>query len=134
VRRLPKDTTLFAREMRNAPTPAEYRLWKAISRYRPKFVRQHQVRRFLIDLACRQLKIGVEIDGSQHANAMYDKRRTTILNHEGWTIIRFWNNEVLMNTDGVVRIILDRAAEQLGGSHPQPIPSREGRVRKPRFK
>lgn len=135
MRRLPKDLTAFAREMRANPTPAEYRFWKAISRYRPKFTRQHQVRRFLIDFACRQVKVGVEIDGSQHANAtLYDSRRTATLEAEGWKIIRFWNNEVLSNTDGVVEVALAQVAECLGDTHPQPLPSREGRTRRPRFK
>ncbi len=135
MRRLPQDLTAFAREMRGNPTPAEYRFWKAISRYRPKFVRQHQVRRFIIDFACRQHRIGIEIDGNQHGRAaLYDARRTTILAAEGWTIIRFWNNEVLSNIDGVIEVTLAKVADCLGDTDPQFLPSREGRPRKPRFK
>lgn len=132
MRRLPKDLTAFAREMRRNPTEAEYRLWKAISCYRPKFVRQHQVRRFILDFACRQHKIAVEIDGSQHADSVYDQRRTAILKAERWTVLRFWNNDVLANTDGVCRVILDAVAE-VTGSDPTYLPSRERRPRKPRY-
>lgn len=45
----------------------------------------------------------------------------------GWTVIRFWNGKVLTNPDGVAEAILARTAECLGGTHPQPLPSREGR-------
>jgi Protein of unknown function (DUF559) len=55
------------------------------------------------------------------------------LGKEGWTVIRFWNSEVNDNPEGVAEAILLKAAECLGGTHPQPLPSREGRKRRPRF-
>jgi very-short-patch-repair endonuclease len=59
--------------------------------------------------------------------------RTACLENEGWTIIRFWNSEVRDNPDGVAEAILLKAAECLGGTHPQPLPSREGRTGRRRF-
>jgi very-short-patch-repair endonuclease len=56
--------------------------------------------------------LAIEIDGSQHAvNVARDERRTAYLNQQGWRVIRFWNNEVLANTAGVV----DAIATELGG-------------------
>ncbi|TMJ17415.1 MAG: DUF559 domain-containing protein [Alphaproteobacteria bacterium] len=51
----------------------------------------------------------------------------------GWTVIRFWNSAVNENPEGVAEAILLKAAECLGGTHPQPLPSREGRRRRRRF-
>jgi very-short-patch-repair endonuclease len=61
-----------------------------------------------------------------------DEARTAYLNEQGWTVVRLWNSEVLADPDGAVLFILQRAAECLGGTHPQPLPSREGRIRRPR--
>ncbi|MGN6621530.1 MAG: endonuclease domain-containing protein, partial [Sphingomonas sp.] len=85
---------------------------------------------FIIDLACRQARLGVEFDGSQHLDqAAADQRRTKYLEHAGWRIIRLWNSDVLANAEGAARYILSEAAECLGGTHPQPLPCREGRSR-----
>ena len=78
------------------------------------------------DLACREAKLIIEIDGSQHIDSEADERRTRFLESQGWTVIRFWNSEVNENPDGVAQAILLKAAECLGGTHPQPLPSREG--------
>ena len=72
----------------------------------------------------------MEIDGSQHVDSEYDRARTRFLEGEGWTVIRFWNSEVGDNADGVAEAILLKAAECLGGTHPQPLPFREGRKRR----
>ncbi|HSI18637.1 MAG TPA: DUF559 domain-containing protein [Sphingomonas sp.] len=133
-RRIDPELTRRARELRNNPTPAELAIWHLISRYRPAFTRQLVVVPFIIDLACRQAKLGVEFDGSQHAEqAAADQRRTEYLGREGWRIIRLWNSDVLTNPKGAAEHILSEAAECLGGTHPQPLPSREGRIRSPRF-
>jgi very-short-patch-repair endonuclease len=123
-----------ARELLNNPTPAELAVWRRISRYRPAFTRQLVVAPFIIDLVCRQVKLGVEFDGSQHIEAVEaDERRSAFLRSEGWTIIRFWNSDVLIDPDGVTESILTKLAECLGDTHPLPLPSREGRKRTPRF-
>ncbi|WP_323126188.1 endonuclease domain-containing protein [Stakelama tenebrarum] len=125
--------TRRARELRNASTEAERYVWRRVSRFRPKFTRQLVVGPYILDLACREAKLAVEFDGSQHLDAAdYDAARTAFLEREGWTVIRFWNAEVADNPDGVAAEILAKAAECLGGTHPQPLPGREGRKRKPR--
>jgi len=131
-RRIDKRLTDRARELRNNATPQERKLWSLLSRYRPKFTRQLSNKPFVADLACRQAKLIVELDGSQHVDSAYDVERTAALEAKGWTVIRFWNSEVDENADGVAEAILLKAAECLGGTHPQPLPSREGRKRRSR--
>ncbi|MFS2112239.1 endonuclease domain-containing protein [Sphingomonas sp. Sphisp140] len=134
LRRIDPELVARARDLRNNPTETELVVWHLISRYRPPFTRQHIVAPFIIDLACRKAKLGIEFDGSQHiANAQQDERRTAYLRTKGWRIIRLWNSEVLSNPEGAVRHILDRAAEGLDGVYPEPIPSRERRERKSRW-
>jgi very-short-patch-repair endonuclease len=78
-------------------------------------------------------KLGIEFDGGHHAEQIgADARRTAFLEGKGWRIIRLWNSDVLENPDGAVLHILAEAAECLGGTHPLPLPSREGRSRAPR--
>lgn len=131
-RRIPKRLTERARQLRRDATPQERILWRLLSRYRPKFTRQLSIPPFVVDLACREARLIVEIDGSQHIGCAADPERTERLESEGWTILRFWNSEVNDNPDGVARAILLKAAECLGGTHPQPLPSREGRPRRRR--
>ena len=114
-------------------TTAERVIWRRLSRYGPSFTRQLVVGPFIVDLACREAKLAVEFDGSQHVEAAgYDQRRSEFLEAAGWRVMRFWNSEVADNRDGVAEAILIAAAECLGGTHPQPLPSREGRKRAPR--
>ena len=132
-RRIDKRLTDRARTLRNNATPQERVLWRLLSRYRPKFTRQLSIPPFVADLACREARLIVEVDGSQHLDSKTDDGRTHVLESEGWTIIRFWNSEVNDNPDGIAQAILLKAAEGLGGTHPQPLPSREGRKRGRRF-
>ena len=125
--------TRRARELRSNATDSERAVWQIISRYRPKFTRQIPIGPYFADLACRQARLVVELDGSQHMDSESDVDRTDYLEGQGWTVIRFWNSEVSENPDGVAEAILLKAAECLGGTHPQPLPSREGRVRRRRF-
>jgi very-short-patch-repair endonuclease len=130
-RRVPKHLTDRARALRSNATPQERTLWRLLSRYRPKFTRQLSLDPYTADLACREAKLIVEIDGSQHIDPPHDEHRTRFLMAEGWTVIRIWNSEVNNNPAGVAEAILPKAAECLGGTHPQPLPSREGRKRRP---
>ncbi|MDB5707464.1 MAG: hypothetical protein JWN66_4580 [Sphingomonas bacterium] len=119
-----------ARSLRREATEAERILWHLLSRYRPGFTRQLVVDRYIVDLACRAAKLAVEIDGSQHhEQADYDAERTRVLEVLGWKVVRLWNSDVLANPDGAAEHILLRTAECLGGTHPQPLPEREGRLR-----
>ena len=132
-RRVPKRLTDRARALRREATPQERALWNLLSRYRPKFTRQLSIDPYTADLACREAKLIVEVDGSQHMDSSSDVVRTRFLETQGWTVIRFWNSEVDENPEGVAEPILLKAAECLGGTHPQPLPSREGRMRRRRF-
>lgn len=130
LRRIDPELTRRARELRNNPTPAEFAVWRRISRYRPAFTRQLVVEPFIIDLACREARLGIEFDGSQHHDMVEaDAHRTRYLKQQGWRIIRLWNSDVLANPEGAVL-----RAECFGGTHPQPLPSREGRIRIPRYR
>src|SRR3954462_6335931 len=127
ARRVSRTLTARARHLRRHATEQERTLWRLLSRYRPKFTRQLPIGPFKADFACRQARLVVEIDGSQHIDSAYDARRTAYLRSEGWTVIRFWNSDFHSNSDGVAEAILLKTAECLGGTHPQPLPSREGR-------
>jgi very-short-patch-repair endonuclease len=131
-RRIPADRTQRARDLRKNATKHERQLWRLISRYRPKFTRQLPIGPFTVDFACREARLVVELDGGQHAESVRDRQRDQLLQQEGWTVIRIWNNQLSENSEGVVEAIMTRAAECLGGTHPQPLPSREGRVRRRR--
>ena len=69
-----------------------------------KFSRQHPVDPFIVDFLCRELMLVVELDGSQHADSAYDEQRTAYLNAHGYSVLRFWNNE-LGNLDSVWRLL-----------------------------
>ena len=123
--------TRRARTLRSTATPEERKIWHLLSRYRPKFTRQLPIGPYIADFACRQAKLVVEIDGGQHAQSKRDMVRDEWLRREGWTVFRVWNSDVRENPIGTAEAILARAAECLGGTHPQPLPSREGRTRRP---
>ena len=104
-----------ARQQRRDATDAERRLWSALrdrrlSEYR--FRRQYPIGRFIVDFACTRHRLIVEADGSQHADSDDDWRRTVWLQEQGWCVLRFWNNEVLTNTNGVVETILKELQEK----------------------
>jgi very-short-patch-repair endonuclease len=132
-RRVPLDHTQRARGLRNQPTRHEVALWHMISRLRPKFTRQLPIGPYIADFACREARLVIELDGSQHAECDRDVWRDSFLANEGWTVLRVWNNELDANPEGVFDLIVQRAAECLGGTHPQPLPSREGRTRRRRW-
>ncbi|KRC78426.1 hypothetical protein ASE13_18015 [Sphingomonas sp. Root241] len=135
MRRVDPRLTARARELRNNPTPAELAIWHRVARFRPAFTRQFVEAPFIIDLVCRKAKLAIELDGSQHIETVEaDARRTTFLESQGWRVLRLWNSDVLANPDGAGQHILSTAAECLGGTHPHPLPSREGRARRPRYR
>ncbi|WP_375271394.1 DUF559 domain-containing protein [Sphingomonas sp.] len=90
----------------------------------PRFTRQLVIGHYIADFACRSLKLIVELDGSQHATLVTNAERTCYLETQGWTVLRFWNNDVLANSDGVMSAILEAAAR--ASTHPRPLPCREG--------
>jgi very-short-patch-repair endonuclease len=136
VLRVDPELTRRARELRNNSTKAERLLWVRLRQYRPRFTRQLVIDRFIVDIACREAKLAIELDGGQHAEttAAYDGKRSAFLQTLGWDVLRIWNNEVEENPDSAAELVLRRCAERLNGAtHPQPLPSREGRVRHHRY-
>ena len=98
-----------ARQLRKNLTDAEKRLWQ-ILRLRQvkglKFRRQFQVGRYIVDFACPSRQLIVEVDGGQHAEQVeYDDERTKWLESQGFRVLRFWNNEIQMNLEGVKETI-----------------------------
>ena len=95
-------------------TDAERRLWYRLRAHRfdgYKFKRQVPVGPYVVDSACLGRKLVVEVDGGQHAENLRDKVRDGYLRNEGFCVLRFWNNDVLTNTQGVLEMILS-ALEQ----------------------
>ena len=98
-----------SRELRNNATPAERKLWNAISNRKlvgVRFNRQVVIKPYICDLVARSVKLVIELDGGQHSDAFeYDTTRTRYLEARGYRVLRFWNNDVMKNIDGVVRKI-----------------------------
>jgi very-short-patch-repair endonuclease len=103
--------TTKARRLRHAPTDAEQALWKVLRRkalYGASFRRQHPVGPYVLDFYCPAAHLAVEIDGGQHALAevqAHDRRRDAWLAAKNIRMLRFWNNEVLSNPEGVLQAI-----------------------------
>ncbi|HXY98533.1 MAG TPA: DUF559 domain-containing protein [Stellaceae bacterium] len=100
--------TEIARRLRRDATDVEKILWRALRERIPrwKFRRQHPIGLRIADFACPAGKLVIELDGSQHAERMdADDRRTAELMLHGYRVIRFWNNDVLDNLDGVLETI-----------------------------
>jgi very-short-patch-repair endonuclease len=99
-----------ARDLRKNQTDAELALWQLIRAKRIeglKFRRQHPISPYIVDFICTEKKLIIEAGGGQHADAVeYDQKRTTFLESKGYTVIRFWNNEILTNIEGVYEVIL----------------------------
>ncbi|WP_445487448.1 endonuclease domain-containing protein [Rhodopseudomonas sp. RCAM05734] len=99
----------FAKSLRANMTDAERRLWYRLRAHRLegiKFKRQVPIGKYVADFACMERKLLVEVDGSQHAERASDVERTKWLEDQGFRILRFWNNEVLNETNAVLEIIL----------------------------
>lgn len=101
--------TKYARELRQNSTIAERKLWqflRARNLLGFKFRRQEILGRFIVDFVCYEKKLIVELDGGQHnLNRGKDIPREEWLEKQGFKIIRFWNNEVVCNIDGVLQVI-----------------------------
>jgi very-short-patch-repair endonuclease len=111
---LPVNLTEAARELRKRSTDAERLLW---SRLRGgqfeglKFRRQEQIGLFIADFVCFEKCLIIEADGGQHATEQEkDAERTAWLNSQGFSVLRFWNSEILTNIDGVLEKIRERVA------------------------
>ncbi|MGD9501445.1 MAG: endonuclease domain-containing protein [Methyloceanibacter sp.] len=120
--------TARARSLRSSSTMAERRLWKVLRKHQlhaVQFRRQQPIGPYVVDFFCPSAKLVIEIDGGQHAEArteMRDAKRTQWLESRGYQVLRFWNNDVLQNLEGVWQRICD--VVPLSDPPPQPSPSR----------
>ncbi len=118
--------TLRATELRKNATRAELTLWDQLRNRHVRGVRfnfQRPIGPYICDFVARTPKLIVEVDGGQHAlNVETDARRTAFLKMRGYRLIRFWNNDVLENIEGVVAAI-----EQALADRPSPTPPGNGR-------
>lgn len=98
-----------ARSLRKNQTDVEKLLWQYLRNRHllgHKFRRQFPIEPYIVDFVCLELKLIVELDGGQHAEQIeYDQYRTQQLQQRGFKVLRFWNNEVLQNTTGVLEAI-----------------------------
>jgi ATP-dependent helicase HrpA len=102
-----------SRELRKNMTRAEVRLWIEVLQKRQllgyKFLRQKPIENYIVDFYCQELKLVIEVDGSQHVkNREYDEIRTKVINSHGIKVIRYWNNEVMSNLEGVYEDLVSR--------------------------
>ena len=90
-------------------TDSERFLWKYLRKRQiggHKFRRQHIIGNYIVDFVCLKKKLVIELDGGQHKNNIeYDTQRTKYLKLEGFKVIRFWNNQVLNEIEGVLETI-----------------------------
>jgi very-short-patch-repair endonuclease len=118
------------RTLRQNMTGAERRVWQILRLHQMqgyKFRRQVPIGRYIAHFVCHEARLIVEIDGGQHdRSSPREAERTGFLQNEGYRVLRFWNNEVLRNLDGVHRTI----ADELGRITPaQTLPHQGGGLR-----
>jgi len=107
-----------ARELRHGDNLAEGKLWSELKDRRLggyKFVRQHPIGPYFADFACREKRLVVELDGSQHAETARDRRRDAFMQQAGWSVIRFWSHEARSRTRSVCETILAALAGEIEG-------------------
>ncbi|MDP9590956.1 UNVERIFIED_ORG: very-short-patch-repair endonuclease [Shinella zoogloeoides] len=98
-----------ARRLRKGDNDAETLLWSDLRGRRLndfKFVRQFAIGPYFADFACRKKMLVIEIDGSQHADSEYDRKRNEFMLMNGWSIVRFWNVDVLKARETVLETIV----------------------------
>ncbi len=101
-----KNLTALARQNRSNPTKAETKIWREILRMRQfaqfKFLRQKPIGGYIVYLYCSELQLVIEIDGDSHTETVeYDQERTRFLNSLGLQVIRYTNDEIIQNIEGV---------------------------------
>ena len=129
--RLPPALRQFARGLRTQQTDAEALMWQLLRDRRffgHKFRRQHPAPPYVLDFYCDELKLAVELDGGQHnedSAQVRDERRTHQLEARGLAVVRYWNHDVLANTEAVLEDLMFRVLE-ISPSPPAPLPLGEG--------
>jgi very-short-patch-repair endonuclease len=127
--------TALSRRLRRDATDAERRLWYRLRSRQingAKFVRQEPIGRYVVDFIWREQRLIVEVDGGQHATDKRDGARDAWLAEHGYRVLRFWNNDVLANTAGVLESIAAALSEMTSvptcgaTPHPDPLPAKRG--------
>ena len=109
----PESQTLLRRELRNNATPAEAALWKLLKSSQAggyKFRRQHGIGPYVLDFYCPLLRLCIELDGDVHKSPTADVKddmRTRYLKEQGITVMRFWNETVWRNPQGIIEEIIN---------------------------
>ena len=124
----PRRLTPIAKRLRQEATDAERVLWREVRAHRfagLKFKRQEPLGLYVVDFVCYEAKLIVELDGGQHANRQEsDAERTRWLESRGFRVVRFWNNDVLTNTAGVMQEI-EKEITRHSPPLPDPLPQEE---------
>lgn len=114
----------LAKNLRSNQTEAERKLWYQLRAHRfmgLKFKRQKPIGRYIVDFICMEHQLIVEVDGGQHADqTTYDQQRDAWLRRQGYTVLRFWNNDVMRQTEEVLEQIRLAVA---GSLSPGPSPA-----------
>jgi len=111
--------TLISRRLRINQTDAETKLWNRVRNRQingDKFVRQEPIGRYICDFVCREKLVVIEGDGGQHSESARDEVRDRYLGTQGYRVMRFWNNDVLSNIEGVLNVI-DEALREVPTTH-----------------
>jgi very-short-patch-repair endonuclease len=116
-------STQRARTLRANATDAERAIWRLLRESFPeaRFRRQVPLRHYIVDFASHRARLVIECDGSQHSREV-DAPRTRLIEAEGYRVLRFWNDDVLTNKEGVYSVI----ASALLHRHPHPTSPIEG--------
>ena len=98
-----------SRHLRRKMTMSEQMLWQGLRKRQMrsyKFRRQHPYENYVLDFVCLETRLVIEVDGGQHQERIdYDTKRTQWLEHQGFQVLRFWNNEVMNNLEGVLDVV-----------------------------
>jgi very-short-patch-repair endonuclease len=116
----------FAKDLRQLATDAEQRLWWRLRNRQvcnAKFRRQHPLPPYVVDFVCLEQRLIIGADGGQHLGRQaHDEKRTAFFEMRGFRVLRFWNHEILTQTEDVLEAIF-RALNET--PHPNPLPKGE---------
>ncbi len=119
--------TPLSKQLRKNQTPWESKLWRHLRAKNfggHKFKRQVPIEKYIVDFCCQKKNIIIELDGGGHADYIthgLDELRTKRLSQKGYKILRFWNNEISKNIDGVLETIV-KEINSATSPHPSPTP------------
>ena len=118
-----KSKTVLARRLRQNTTDAERKLRKELRgrKLAVKFRRQQPIGKYIADFVCYEELLIIEVDGGQHAESEKDKARDEYFKKKKYKVLRYWNNDVLQNTKGILQDIMSNLHPP-----PGPLPRREG--------